>query len=185
MTAGIRISRLLFALAFCSLGLGSIAAAEDGPTYIQDLLTDLEQLESKLVGLAEAIPEDKYAWSPGEGVRSVSQALMHTASANFFFPSQLGVKPPDSVDLANLEQIVDKAKLVDLLKQSFAHLEGALAAMDQDKLDDTMMVFGQDATVAGFLHLALTHCHEHLGQMIAYARSVGVTPPWSQGAANS
>ena len=27
--------------------------------------------------------------------------------------------------------------------------------------------------------LFVTHNHEHLGQMIAYARSVGVTPPWT------
>jgi hypothetical protein len=25
----------------------------------------------------------------------------------------------------------------------------------------------------------VTHMHEHLGQMIAYARMNGVTPPWS------
>jgi uncharacterized damage-inducible protein DinB len=25
----------------------------------------------------------------------------------------------------------------------------------------------------------VSHEHEHLGQMIAYARSNGVTPPWS------
>jgi hypothetical protein len=25
-----------------------------------------------------------------------------------------------------------------------------------------------------------THAHEHLGQAIAYARSVGTVPPWSK-----
>jgi hypothetical protein len=28
--------------------------------------------------------------------------------------------------------------------------------------------------------MTATHLHEHLGQLIAYARSNGVTPPWSQ-----
>jgi len=27
---------------------------------------------------------------------------------------------------------------------------------------------------------ATTHLHEHLGQLIAYARSNGVVPPWSR-----
>jgi hypothetical protein len=27
------------------------------------------------------------------------------------------------------------------------------------------------------------HLHEHLGQSIAYARTNGVTPPWSMGGA--
>jgi hypothetical protein len=27
--------------------------------------------------------------------------------------------------------------------------------------------------------IVVTHAHEHLGQAIAYARSNGITPPWS------
>jgi uncharacterized damage-inducible protein DinB len=34
-------------------------------------------------------------------------------------------------------------------------------------------------TVRGALLLATTHMHEHLGQSIAYARTIGVVPPWS------
>lgn len=157
----------------------SLAAAAEAPTYLSDILADLGQLEEKIVGLAKAIPPDKYSWRPAEGVRSISEALMHTASANFFFPSRIGTAPPSDVNVAGLEKITDKAEAIAVLQRSFDHLKAALEKTDEATLDDEMDLFGQKATVSGFLHVALTHCHEHLGQMIAYARSVGVTPPWS------
>ena len=41
-------------------------------------LADIETMRGKFVGLAEAFPQDKYAWRPMEGVRSVSEVLMTT-----------------------------------------------------------------------------------------------------------
>jgi uncharacterized damage-inducible protein DinB len=40
-------------------------------------------------------------------------------------------------------------------------------------------MFGQQFTGQSAWILAVTHLHEHLGQMIAYARTNGVKPPWS------
>jgi uncharacterized damage-inducible protein DinB len=42
--------------------------------------------------------------------------------------------------------------------------------------------FGTDTTADGILMRILVHNHEHMGQSIAYARMIGVTPPWSQSA---
>jgi hypothetical protein len=39
----------------------------------------------QLVGLAEAIPADKYSWRPATGVRSISEVLMHISIENFLF----------------------------------------------------------------------------------------------------
>ena len=138
----------------------------------------------KMVGLAEAIPADKYGWRPSEGVRSVSEALMHAAAANFYFPTMLGTKPPEGVDLPNLEKITDSEQVVSTLKQSYAHLRAAIEAVSDEQLGDTMKAFGTEMTVAGFLHSAVSHSHEHLGQLIAYARSNNVVPPWSAGGGN-
>ena len=66
------------------------------------------------------------------------------------------------------------------LTSSFDHLKRAMAQVPASRLNETMKVFGQDFTVRSFLLLATTHLHEHLGQMIAYARSNGVVPPWSR-----
>lgn len=168
-----------FALfAALSLMLATAAAAQD---YRADITADIEGLEQKMVGLAEAIPEDKYSWTPQEGVRSISQALMHTASANFFFPSLVGVAIPEGINPRELEKITAKDEVVRTLKDSFAQLKKMVAASEDRELDETMNMFGRETTLAGALHSAVSHSHEHLGQMIAYARSVGTVPPWSEG----
>ena len=174
--------RVLSFLTLATLFLALIASFPAHADYRGDLLGDLSDLEGKIVGLAEAIPEDQYSWRPSEGVRSVSEALMHTATANYFFPSRLGTQPPEGVNLGGLESITAKDEVVKTLKASFAHLRGAIEGLSDDRLSEDIDTFGgQKATISGFLHFALSHCHEHLGQMIAYARSVGVTPPWSGG----
>jgi uncharacterized damage-inducible protein DinB len=176
-------TRRTAALAIFAAGLlAGLAAplAADHAGYKKDLLADLASLESKIVGLAEAIPEDKYSWQPGEGVRTVSQAIMHAAGANYFFPTFLGKTIPEGIDARGFEQITDKATVVKTAKESFAHLRAAIEGVTDEQLDGEVKAFGQQMTGAGFLHFAVSHNHEHLGQLIAYARSNGVTPPWSQ-----
>ena len=48
------------------------------------------------------------------------------------------------------------------------------------KLGDPVKMFGQPFTMQRAWVLGTTHLHEHLGQLIAYARSNNVKPPWSQ-----
>jgi uncharacterized damage-inducible protein DinB len=160
-------------------GSPSLAQADSPTGFKADLLRDLADLEKKVVGLAEAVPADKYGWRPAEGVRSVSEVLMHLSAANYFFPTLFAVSPPADVDVQNLEKITDRDQVVSTVKASFAHLRGMIEKMADDKLDDPVKMFGEEATIAGGLHTAVAHCHEHLGQLIAYARSVGVAPPWS------
>jgi uncharacterized damage-inducible protein DinB len=172
--------RPLLALSILALALVSHAPLAADASYTADLARDLGEVEGKIVALAEAIPADKYSWSPAPGVRSVSQALMHVASGNYFFPTLFGATIPDGVDVGSFDSITDPEEVVATLKGSFASLRGAIEAIPSDRLHETLDIFGQETTIAGGLHAAVSHSHEHLGQMIAYARSIGVTPPWSQ-----
>lgn len=168
----------LLAIALASLAAAPVLAAD--PTgYRGDLLADLGQLENKIVGLAEAFPAEKYTWRPAEGVRSVSEAIMHMASANFFFPTLVGQKPPEGIEIGALEKITEKDKVIETLKKSFESVKGMVQGVPDEKLGETMNMFGRDTTYAGALHAAASHCHEHLGQVIAYARANGIAPPWS------
>ena len=54
------------------------------------MAANLADVEGKVVGLAEAIPEAKYGWSPTDDVRTVSEVLLHVAAANHFFSSRIG-----------------------------------------------------------------------------------------------
>jgi uncharacterized damage-inducible protein DinB len=143
-------------------------------------LQDLKDSEEKLTSLAEAIPTDKYGWRPAEGVRSVSEVFMHVANANFFFPTFWGVQTPASVKGQNLEKsVTEKAKVVETLKDSFAHLEKAVEGISDEEMTKTFNFFGQQMSMSALLLHVANHEHEHLGQSIAYARMNGVMPPWS------
>jgi uncharacterized damage-inducible protein DinB len=143
-----------------------------------EFLAQLEDAEKKLVALAEAIPQERYSWRPGEGVRSTSEVLLHIAGGNYFLPTFIGLQPPLSWT-AEMEKETDKAKVIAALKESLAYLRQVANELPEAELDRAVKFFGRDSTVLGVLFLAANHLHEHLGQLIAYARVNGVAPPWS------
>lgn len=143
-----------------------------------EILHEIGGLEKKYVSLAEAIPADKYGWRPGEGVRSVSETFMHVAIANYGLPSFLGAKGPDA--LPTEKEVTDKAEVVKHLKGSFEFVKGVVMKMSDDDVEKTAEMFGRVRTYREIGFLMAGHCHEHLGQLIAYARMNGITPPWSR-----
>lgn len=164
------------------------AAIENPRPVMEALARDLEQVEEKMVALAEAIPASSYDWLPAEGVRSVSEVLVHVAADNWFFPTAVGVPAPEATgiladDYQSIQDYEARAmtpdEAVDALRESFRHLEEAMAAVDDAGLHEPMEFFGQEYTPLQLWVLATTHVHEHLGQLIAYARTNGVAPPWS------
>ncbi|HVS04224.1 MAG TPA: DinB family protein [Thermoanaerobaculia bacterium] len=164
------------------------AAAPSG--FLADVATDLERTGGRLADLAGAIPADKYSWRPGEGVRSVSEVLMHVVGANHGLPLMLGAAPSGALAEGGMqevrgemmrweEEVTAKDEVIAKLKESFDYAVGAVRAMPEGSLDETVDFFGPRSRRSTVLIL-LTHAHEHLGQSIAYARSLGVVPPWSQ-----
>ena len=84
-----------FALAALLLATSatSVAAQQAAPAatgLVADLARDVAQVERKVIGLAKAVPADKYAWRPGAGVRSVSDLVMHITADNYLYPVILG-----------------------------------------------------------------------------------------------
>jgi len=95
-------------------------------------------------------------------------------------PSFIGIQAPVGFDFATYEKsMTKKSDIVKSLKDSFAHMEGALKAMSDADMDKPAEFFGMKTTKRGAFLLLLSHAHEHLGQSIAYARSNKVTPPWT------
>ena len=164
-----RIALLLAAMSVAALGQGVHG----------DMMKNLADTEKKIVSLAEAVPADKYTWRPAEGVRSISEVFMHIAGANYMIPTALGAKPPAGVSRDMEKTVTDKAKVVEQLRASFAHLRTAMEGATD--LSKATKLFGRENTYGGSQVLIITHLHEHLGQAIAYARMNKVTPPWSAG----
>jgi uncharacterized damage-inducible protein DinB len=161
-----------------SAALAQEAAAPAGVKG--EMLMWYKDAESKLIQLAEATPEEKYAWRPNKDVRSTGEVFMHVVATNYGIPTFWGMKAPTGFDFATYEKsLTKKADIVQALKASFASMEqGFLATSDAD-LDKPAEFFGMKTTVRGGYLLLLSHSHEHLGQSIAYARSNGIVPPWT------
>jgi uncharacterized damage-inducible protein DinB len=145
--------------------------------YKAEFVSGLDEVQKKIMDLAAATPAEKYAWRPGEGVRSISEVYMHIAGGNYFLATFLGVQPPADMP-KDLEKITDKAKVLAELQKSFDHLRNI--AKNMNELEKPVKMFGNDTTQRGVWSTILNHLHEHLGQSIAYARMNHIVPPWSR-----
>ena len=152
----------------------------------KQFLVDLDTLQSKVLALANAFPEEKYAWRPVAGVRSVSEVLMHVASEYYVFSPQAynaTVSPRigrGQEAFQKFEKITGKANVVAELKESFDYMKKSVGAVDAASLAGTPKIFGGPRTIVSSSNIMIADLHEHLGQLIAYARMNGVTPPWSK-----
>ena len=151
--------------------------------YRSEVLAEVMIQEDKFLRLAEATPADKYTWRPAPDVRSFAEVFLHVSAANYNLYKLVGTPPPSGVDVKALEKsTTDKTKVIATLKDSFAHARKAITAMPDADLDKSLDWFGGKNTERGVLLFVTRHAAEHLGQSIAYARSVGVVPPWTEDA---
>ena len=147
-----------------------------------EFLEEIGYYEQRYTRLAEAMPAEKYSWRPGEGVRSVGEVFTHIIGANYGIARALGTAPPAGVDPKAIMALSgDKPKLVQALKDSFAHLRTAIIALNEADADKPQKMFNRQTTLRGSFIMITGHFGEHLGQSIAYARMNGVVPPWTEG----
>lgn len=165
------------------------AASAPAATLMADLMKDVGEVEQKLVDLAKAIPADKYSYRPSAGVRSVGEVVMHVASDNYFMPAATGTAAPAATGITgdNYETVaayekraVSPDSAVKELQASFAFLKQTMQSATPESMGTKKSMFGAEYTGQQVWIMATTHLHEHLGQMIAYARANNITPPWSK-----
>ena len=151
--------------------------------YRSEVLAEVMIQEDKFLRLAKAIPAEKYSWRPAPDVRSVAEVFLHVSAANFNVYRLVGTPPPPGLEIKGLEKsTTDKAKVMATMKDSFAHARKAITSMSDADLDKTLDWFGGKNTERGVLLFITRHAAEHLGQSIAYARFMGVVPPWTEDA---
>ena len=152
----------------------------------KEFLTELDSLQSKFMQLADAFPTDKYAWRPAPGVRSVGEVFMHVASEYYFWtPAVFGTTPSpvvegNKVGFEKFEKMSSKPEVLKYMTEGFAYGRQAIASLDEAKITGIHKVFNRDTQVIAMSIDMMGDLHEHLGQLIAYARMNGVKPPWSK-----
>jgi uncharacterized damage-inducible protein DinB len=133
----------------------------------------------QLIALAEATPEDKFAWRPASGVRSTSEVYMHIVEANFYLLSVTGPPMPADLKEGSDKTVTSKAEVIAWLKRSLQAVQKAHLAETPKGLQRKVHIEDREATVDGMYLRIIVHANEHMGQLVAYARMTGVVPPWS------
>lgn len=138
--------------------------------------------QSQIMMLVQAIPADKFAWTPGAGVRSVSEVCAHIIGGNYLFATRLGAKAPAELTLESLEKdLKTKEACIAELKRSFEILSTAIKGTKDDALATKVeFPFPGEYTMMSAMLISMGHANEHLGQLIAYARMNSIVPPWSE-----
>jgi hypothetical protein len=152
----------------------------------KQFLADLDGLQSKFLALAEAFPAEKYSWRPAPGVRSVGEVFMHVASEYYVYtPMAYGAARSPVVQqgqdgLQKFEQMSSKAEVLQHLQAGFVYMKQQLTGIEEAQLAGAKKLWGADRTIIETSFGMSSDLHEHLGQLIAYARVNGIKPPWTK-----
>lgn len=171
-------------LALAGILLAFNVSAADSPfeaAFRTSLLKSLDEPSGKIISLAEAIPEASYGWRPMEGVASVLDVLVHLTETNLSLGARLGGTPPAGLDRKTVKSAMKtKAEALAVTKQGIQFVREVLSTMAASDLIPEVNVFGSKAPKLRVALLPADHAHEHLGQLIAYARMNRIVPPWSK-----
>jgi len=160
------------------------------PTIASAVDSEISNIERQIIDVAEAMPEDKYNFSPEslnipgsdfKGVRTFAVQVKHVAASNYFIWSHLtGDKLPEGLKDGNgPENLKTKVDIIKFLQDSFALGHKAAATLTTENMLQTA-----EGSKSSRLHLAtfgVAHAFDHYGQMVEYLRMNGIVPPASRG----
>ena len=163
------------------------------PTIASAVDREISTIEKEIVDAAEAMPEDKFNFSPEglnipggdyKGVRTFAVQVKHVAASNYALWSPLtGDKFPESFMGGNgPADLKTKTDIIKFLKDSFALGHKATATLTAENMLQTA-----EHSKSIRLHLAtfaVAHAFDHYGQMVEYLRMNGIVPPASRGQSN-
>ncbi|MFZ0288506.1 MAG: DinB family protein [Candidatus Sulfotelmatobacter sp.] len=166
------------------------------PGFKGEYLWEFDIAERQLLALAEAFPPETYGWRSAGTARSVSEVLVHVAAGNLTLLGIVGVEAaPDLYGKLEGEIVprmmamiakndclekskTDKAAVIALLRRSLDAVRTAFTQAPDFELDRQDVFLGERTTVRRVYMRGLTHMHEHMGQLIAYTRAMGMPAPW-------
>ena len=151
---------------------------------------DISSVEKQILDLAEAMPEDKFNFTPEslnipgsnyKGVRTFAVQLRHVAASNYFIWSPItGDKLPDGLKDGNgPENVRTKGEIIKFLEDSYALGHEAAATLTADNMMQNPGT--SKSTRLRLATFAVSHAYDHYGQMVEYLRMNGIVPPSSRG----
>lgn len=150
----------------------------------QELDKILSGIEKEFVPLAEAMPEDKFDFSPAavggdfKGVRTFAGQLKHVTEANVYFFSDPPMTPAEFKSKQEaIEKLTSRADVLQALKDSFKEAHAFMAATTPD---NAWKALPSGRSRAGLAAYGMQHMMDHYGQLVVYLRMNGMVPPASR-----
>jgi uncharacterized damage-inducible protein DinB len=177
---------LLFAL-ISFLILGKVCMGQS-PSFTTAVERQFNKIESDILSTAEAMPENKFDFTPEslqiknsdfKGVRTFAGQILHLATDNILIWSAITGDSirADITDVNGPKSIRTKAEIIEYLKASFAVGRKAIATLTEKNAMDMIQFRWRKLPRLDLAFYALTHANEHYGQMVVYIRMCGITPP--------
>jgi len=143
-------------------------------------LEDLGRVQKKFIDLANAIPAEKMTWRPAPDARSFAEVFLHVAGERYGILSLMGATPPANFDRKTFEKsTTDRAQIVDDLNKSWDFSKNTINGMSNADFAKLLPKLGPQANAGDVIYILVADAHEHLGQLVAYARANGIVPPWT------
>jgi uncharacterized damage-inducible protein DinB len=164
-------------LALCLLVVPIASHAQQGQSPVSSALRTLTQrFQQNLVGAAQEMPAEKYAYKPTSEQMSFGQLMLHVAGSNDYMCSAIsGEKAPTG---PKLQPTDSKEQLVARLRSSFDFCSRALSKVGDTKLGEQVPFFGGRTVSRAAAMLALAEdWGDHYGAAAVYLRLNGVLPP--------
>lgn len=158
------------------------AADSTAPSY--DLkaqaLLDLEAVNKKCVDLAGALPNEKLTWRPSPDARSFAEVFLHVAGERYAILSMMGANPPTGFKAGEFEKsTTERDRIVQDLNESWNFASKTITGMSNADFAKLLPKLGPQANEGDVVYILVADAHEHLGQLVAYARQNGIVPPWT------
>lgn len=182
---------LTLVLAVLSIGAPGVAAQtaasadNTAPSYDMkaQALLDLGRVQQKFVDLANAIPADKLTWRPSADSRSFAEVFLHVAGERYQILALGGAVPPADFNGKTYEKsTTDKAQIVAELNKTWEFAQKTINGMSNADFAKLLPKLGPQANAGDVVYILVGDAHEHLGQVVAYARENGIVPPWTAAA---
>lgn len=144
-----------------------------------DVLGDWGRGYGLLIGVAEAMPDDKFGFKPTPAQESFGQRLMHVAGIDAKLLSTLGGKT--AAPMVNM-QASSKADIVAALRQVNTFGAAVVKEFNDQQLAErvaSLPFMGPTASRLRVIYFSMTHSQDIYGQLVVYLRLNGITPPAS------
>lgn len=153
----------------------TMMAQQDNPK--DAFLVKWQNSKDYLIGIAEAMPEDKYSYKPTERQMDFGNQLLHIRGnmlwlGNTYFTDTEFDRRSLTVNLPE-----GKEAIIDALKESFDAVYAFAKAYPEEKLSEEVSFFSGPKSRFQILNLLQDHVTHHRGQLVVYLNLNDVEPP--------